>query len=41
VRSIVGLLEGDITIDSELGRGTRRLESVPLSYAYTDTCCRG
>jgi signal transduction histidine kinase len=34
VRSIVALLEGQITIDSELGRGTRKLLSAPYSDLY-------
>ena len=41
VRKIVSLLEGDITIDSEVGRGTRKLPSPglgPLLMIYRCAC---
>jgi signal transduction histidine kinase len=40
VRSIVQLLEGELTIDSEAGRGTRRSSS-SLNFYRSDCDCRG
>jgi signal transduction histidine kinase len=37
VRKIVSLLEGGITIDSEVGRGTRRSRKVCLAFSNTNS----
>lgn len=40
VRSIVAVLEGDITIDSELGRGTRKFHMYKITSVKVLTICR-
>ena len=40
VRSIVTVLEGDITIDSELGRGTRKFPMYKITSVKVLTICR-